>query len=105
RTEAENAQRELDDGLEVRMPVKAGPHLVAATFLKDTVKPEGVLDTTGNPAFFEGVGSVSIAGPYAADGPGDTPSRRKIFLCRPRRLEDRLEDEEACATTIITTLA
>ena len=84
RTEAENAQRELDDGLEVRMPVKAGPHLVAATFLKDTVKPEGVLDTAGNQAFFEGVGSVSIAGPYAAKGPGDTPSRRKIFVCRPR---------------------
>src|SRR5439155_2302003 len=105
RTEAENAQRELDDGLEVRMPVKAGPHLVAATFLKDTVKPEGVLDTAGNQAFFEGVGSVSIAGPYAAKGPGDTPSRRKIFVCRPRGRERRLDDDEACATKIITTLA
>src|SRR5437016_6672923 len=60
---------EVDDALEVRIPVKAGPHLVASTFLKDTVKPEGVLDTAGNQAFFEGVGSVSIAGPYAAKGP------------------------------------
>src|SRR5207249_472011 len=101
RAEAENAQGESDDGLEVRIPVKAGPHLVAATFLKDTVKPEGVLDTAGNQAFFEGVGSISIAGPYAAKGPGDTPSRRKIFVCRPRRPEE----EEACATKIITTLA
>ena len=101
RAEAENAQGESDDGLEVRIPVKAGPHLVAATFLKDTVKPEGVLDTAGNQAFFEGVGSISIAGPYAAKGPGDTPSRRKIFMCRPRRPEE----EEACATKIITTLA
>ena len=92
---------ELDDGLEVRIPVQAGPHLVAATFLKDTVKPEGVLDAAVNQAFFEGVGSVSIAGPFAATGPGDTPTRRKIFVCRPRGLKD----EEACATKIIATLA
>jgi hypothetical protein len=105
RAEAENAQGELDDGLEVRIPVKAGPHLVAATFLKDIVKPEGVLDTAGSQAFFEGVGSVSIAGPYAAKGPGDTPSRRKIFVCRPQELKRRLGDEEACATKIIATLA
>ena len=92
---------EVDDALEVRIPVKAGPHLVASTFLKDTVKPEGVLDTAGNQAFFEGVGSVSIAGPYAAKGPGDTPSRRRIFVCRPQGPAD----EEACARKIITTLA
>ena len=77
-----NPQGELDEGLEVRIPVTAGSHLVAATFLKDTVKPEGVLDRAGNQAFFEGVGSVSVAGPYAATGSGDTASRRRIFLCR-----------------------
>jgi mono/diheme cytochrome c family protein len=96
-----NAQGELDDGLEVRVPVTAGRHLVAATFLKDTVKPEGVLDAAGDQAFFEGIGSVSIAGPYTATGPGDTPSRRKIFVCRPQRARD----EHACATRIITALA
>ena len=96
-----NAQGELDDALEVRIPVTAGSHLVAATFLKDTVKPEGVLDRAGDQAFFEGVGSVSIAGPYAGTGPGDTASRRRIFLCHPRRPDE----EEACATRIITTLA
>ena len=90
RVDADKAQGELDAGLEVRVPVKAGPHLVASTFVKDTVKPEGVLDTAGDQAFFEGVGSVSIAGPYAATGPGETASRRKIFVCRPRQLkEDR----------------
>src|SRR5439155_1066776 len=72
-----------DDDLEVRVAAKAGPHTVAATFLKDTVKPEGILDSTGNQAFFEGVGTVSIGGPYGAKVPGDTPSRRKIFICRP----------------------
>ena len=94
-------QGDLDDGLEVRIPVSAGSHVVASTFVKDTVKPEGVLDRAGNQAFFEGVGSVSIAGPYAPTGSGDTASRRKIFVCRPRQRSD----EDACATRIITTLA
>ncbi len=96
-----NAGGELDDGLEVRIPVTAGSHVVASTFLKDTVKPEGVLDRAGDQAFFEGVGSVSIAGPYTATGPGDTASRRRIFLCHPRRVDE----EDACAARIITTLA
>jgi Protein of unknown function (DUF1592)/Protein of unknown function (DUF1588)/Protein of unknown function (DUF1587)/Protein of unknown function (DUF1585)/Protein of unknown function (DUF1595)/Planctomycete cytochrome C len=92
---------DLDDGLEVRVPITAGPHVVATTFLKDTVKPEGVLDTAGDQAFFEGIGSISIAGPYAATGPGDSPARRRIFLCRPQRRVD----EHSCATRIVTTLA
>jgi mono/diheme cytochrome c family protein len=94
---AENA----DDRLEVRVPVKAGPHIIAATFLKDTVKAEGVMDNAGNQAFFEGVGSVSILGPYGVKSSGDSPSRRRIFMCRPTGRQD----EEACATKIITSLA
>ena len=90
-----------DDGLEVRAPVKAGLHLVAATFLKDTVKPEGVLDTTTNQAFFEGIGGVSVAGPYLAKGPGDTASRHKIFICHPFSSKS----EEPCARKIITNVA
>ena len=41
------------------------------------------------------------AGPYAATGSGETASRRKIFVCRPRGQTD----EDECATRIITTLA
>jgi hypothetical protein len=95
------AQGEMDDGLEVRVPVNAGSHLIASTFVKDTVKPEGVLNRAGDQAFFEGVGSVSIAGPYSATGSGETASRRKIFVCRPRGRTD----EDECANRIITTLA
>jgi hypothetical protein len=90
-----------DDGLEVRVTVKAGRHLVAITFVKDTVKPEGIADTSVNQAFFEGVGNVSVAGPYSSQGPGDTPSRRTIFVCHP----SRPQEETACATKIITTIA
>jgi hypothetical protein len=60
-----------------------------------------VLYTAGDQAFFEGVGTVSIAGPYNPTGPGDTSTRRKILVCRPQRPAD----EDACATTIVTTLA
>ncbi|MBI2185953.1 MAG: DUF1592 domain-containing protein [Acidobacteria bacterium] len=108
--------RRNDDDLEVRVPVTAGTHLVAATFQKNTVKLEGVLDRAGDQAFFEGVGSVSIAGPYAATGPGDTAPRRTIFVCRPRAIADdpstssgssraSSRDEDTCATQIVTALA
>jgi len=89
------------DGYKVRMPVKAGSHTIAATFQKDTVLPEGILF---KPRFdniqshFEGVGAISIAGPYNVQGPGDTPSREKIFTCHPAGSAD----EMACAEKILT---
>ena len=29
------------------------------------------------------IDSFTVTGPFNATGPGDTPSRRKIFICRP----------------------
>ena len=43
--------------------------------------------------FYPHVGRVRIEGPYDAKGATDTPSRRKIFVCRPASAKD----EEACA--------
>ena len=43
----------------------------------------------------------SSAGPYDAKGLGETPSRRKIFVCRPTSAKD----EELCARKILSTLA
>jgi hypothetical protein len=98
-------ERTADANLEVRLATKAGTHLIAAAFLKDTVKTEGVQVQSGrNRAFFEGVGTVSVIGPYDATGPGDTPSRRKIFVCRPAGPTGQ-RDEEACATRILSNLA
>jgi hypothetical protein len=48
-----------------------------------------------------GVGSVTISGPYNARGPGETPSRNRIFVCRPTSSQD----QEPCARNIISTLA
>ena len=44
---------------------------------------------------------VQITGPFDATGPGDTPSRRRIFVCRPASAEDELP----CAKKILSTLA
>ena len=49
-----------------------------------------------SPAIYQ----VSITGPYNAKGHGDTPSRRRIFICQPTGPAD----EEACARKILATL-
>jgi len=51
--------------------------------------------------YLRDVMQISIAGPYDVKGPGDTPSRRKIFSCRPTSAAQ----ENACATQILTRLA
>jgi hypothetical protein len=45
--------------------------------------------------------TVSITGPFNATGPGDTPSRRRIFVCHPASPSA----EEPCARQIVATLA
>ncbi len=94
-----------DAGLEVRFPAKAGMRLVGVAFLKDTFIPESALfDRSGGvrqEELAEGVGSVIVGGPYNAKGPGDTPSRRKIFVCHPANSKD----EDLCARKILSNLA
>ena len=50
--------------------------------------------------YLRDVMQLSVAGPYDVTGPGDTPSRRKIFICRP----SAPAQENACATRILTAL-
>src|SRR5262245_32703873 len=98
----------LDQHLKIRVPVKAGPHAIGVTFLK---KPSTLLETARQPyqAHFNvyrhprlqpAVYSISIIGPYEVKGPGDTPSRQRIFACRPARPGE----EEGCAKNILATL-
>ena len=99
-----------DDGLEVRLPVKAGPRLVGVYFMRKTWEREGILQPdmrgevlTRDEKYHDvaTVKSVAIGGPFQISGPGDTPSRREIFVCHP----ERRAGEEACATTILSRLA
>jgi hypothetical protein len=48
-----------------------------------------------------GIASVSIVGPIDATGSGDTPSRRRVFVCAPRDPAEELP----CAMTILARLA
>ena len=65
---------------------KPGPRLVGVTFVeRDEVRDESTLRPRmrgrGNePA----LSLVTISGPYGAKTPGDSPSRRRIFVCRLR---------------------
>jgi hypothetical protein len=91
--------------LEVRVAVKAGPHLVGVSLPKKTMAPEGVGPArlpVGSISFRpDGIAAVEIEGPFHGDGSGDTPSRRRIFSCRP----SQAEDEERCASAILSALA
>jgi Protein of unknown function (DUF1592)/Protein of unknown function (DUF1588)/Protein of unknown function (DUF1587)/Protein of unknown function (DUF1585)/Protein of unknown function (DUF1595) len=92
--------RDPDSHLKVRVQVKAGTRTLVATFVKDTIKTEGI-PPTREANFFEGVGNISVAGPYDVLGPGDTASRDRIFVCHPTAPAE----EEACAESIISSLA
>jgi len=86
------------------LPIKAGTHTIAAMFQKDSVIPEGIVfkqRAEAVQAHFEGVGSISVSGPFNVQGPGDTASREKIFVCHPAAATE----DEACAEKIITNLA
>jgi mono/diheme cytochrome c family protein len=93
-----------DANLKVRLPVKAGTREIGATFLKDSVLPEGIIDRVREDqvrTYFEGVGTITIAGPYNVQGPGTTTSREKIFTCRPAARAD----DQPCAEKILSNLA
>jgi mono/diheme cytochrome c family protein len=98
----------VDRHLRIRMPVKAGPHAVGVAFVKT---PTALLETARQPyqAHFNSyrhpriqpaVYSISIIGPYAATGPGDTPTRRRLFVAQPAGPGD----EDAAARKILTSL-
>lgn len=99
-----------DQGLEVRAPVTAGVHLVSASFVDTPFEPEGISQPLevdflrGADEQFDGLAAVdalTINGPYAARGAGDTPSRRAIFTCLPANAAE----QSACARRILTRLA
>jgi len=102
-------QSSVDSDFHVRVPVKAGSHELAATFVK---KPSVLLETVRQPyqAHFNAdrhpriqpaLYSISVTGPFNASGPGDTASRERIFVCHPQKASE----EDACAKRILSALA
>ena len=83
-----------DEVLEIRVPIEAGQRLVSVAFTDSAPSPLGL---RGKP----GIDRLFVSGPFDGTVPDDTPSRRRIFTCRPAGGHD----EEACAREIIAGLA
>ena len=98
----------LDRDLKVRVPVAAGPHALGVTFPRDggsLIETErqplqSHFNEQRHPRQTPAIYQVTITGPYAPQGAGDTPSRTRLFVCRP----DEAADEEACAAEILSKL-
>jgi uncharacterized protein DUF1592/uncharacterized protein DUF1588/uncharacterized protein DUF1587/uncharacterized protein DUF1585/uncharacterized protein DUF1595/cytochrome c len=84
----------------VRLRLPAGPQTLGVAIVQKK-SARGVDDLFSELATSAGIQSLSIAGPLNPTGPGDTPSRRRLFVCRPAAAKD----EPACARNILTTLA
>jgi hypothetical protein len=112
--EIDPALKSTEDLRTPPIKIQAGPQRVAAAFiqkfngpLEDDVMPIELSLADLNNAAFPGVTSLphlsdlSISGPFHPTGVSDTPSREKIFICRPAVGED----EFPCARKIIAKLA
>ena len=120
--------------IDFRLDVAAGPREVGVTFYKQpSALVEQVREPFPNPRVAGNAGglagaqpfvqSVTITGPYDAAGAADTPSRQRIFTCRPAGAAElaagaddlaaaggdgpaaRTADEAACAREILSRLA
>ena len=105
------ASADANNRLRFRLPVKAGLHSVGFTFVMKTSAENQLLLQPfeqdlpeGNDAYgWPRLMRVSITGPYAPTGPGDTPARRSIFTCNPATGADAVA--RACAGRIVARLA
>src|SRR5205814_3719375 len=98
--------------MRVRFKTTAGAHAVGVTFPATNFAPlldldqhfmRDTIQTGPTPGFtyFPHVGTLRIDGPFNAKQAEDSPSRRKIFVCR----RTGAVDEAACAKEIVSNLA
>jgi hypothetical protein len=99
-------QVKVDNPRGFRLKVTAGPHTIGLS-LPDRQRGAGVdeiySDFRANAVFTNpgGVPNLVITGPQNVTGVGDTPSRRRIFTCRPASVREEI----SCAHSILATLA
>ena len=98
---------------EMRLPLKAGERVITVAFVQPSAAlGEEMLARTsrrGASGLTTGmlvqkvpvVGAVTISGPYNGAGPGDTRSRRRLFICQPTAPAE----EAPCAARILSALA
>ncbi len=93
------------EGKEVRFFAKAGPGVIAVSFVKEAAVLEGMrrpvyavnsYEYAGDVTVLPGIGSVEVRGPYQVKSPGNSPSRQRIFVCP--------QQDDQCARKILSTL-
>ena len=96
---------EAEPPVDVRVPLGAGPREIAVAFLQKTgARHESLVRASRRGQRREpSIATVTLSGPYGVDGSGDTPSRERIFTCRPG--EGAVAAAEPCAREILSTLA
>jgi hypothetical protein len=106
------AQQDVERRSSTRASLTAGPHDISVGFIYQGAvqgstrlqafirSAQDNLDATGHPL----IETLTITGPFHATGVADTPSRRKIFVCRPKA-DATGAQQAACARTILTQLA
>ncbi|HVG70003.1 MAG TPA: DUF1592 domain-containing protein [Vicinamibacterales bacterium] len=101
-----------DGTLEVTVPVRAGSRMLGATFIATNYRPSLDIirqydrkslenNTIPQVQYYPAIGFVRIQGPFNAQRPTDSASRRKVFVCRPAQPAQ----EAGCARQILTSLA
>jgi cytochrome c551/c552 len=85
--------------IDLKLPIKAGPRTIGVALVRHS--PGGADEIWNTVIPGSSVQSIAITGPLNPSGPGDTPSRRRIFTCRPAAAAE----EAACAKKIVTNLA
>ncbi len=100
-----------DAGLQLRVPVPAGLHIVGVSFVRELWEPEGlpqplqrgrVIANDQVYMDYANVGAVQIGGPFARSAAGAVSSgRRDLFACD----SPGAAGQRACATRILSTTA
>ena len=84
----------------LRLKIPAGPQTIGVAVIRRS-NARGVDDLYSELAGTAGVTNLGINGPLNPTGPGDTPSRRKIFVCKP----EAPTQDTACARKVLAALA
>jgi mono/diheme cytochrome c family protein len=100
---------DVDGRFTVRVPLKAGPAQIGVAFVEKTYalntrRLQSYVRSSSDTIDFSGyphIDEIILTGPFKVTGVGDTPSRRRIFVCQPKAASE----EDGCARKILATLA
>jgi len=103
---------QIDERSRIKLRLTPGPHDISVAWLDKGSAPDPYRvrppvrsshdprDPLGIPHLL----TFTVTGPYDIGGSGDTPSRERIFVCKPEA-NATSQAEEACATRILSALA